>query len=321
MVELEQTELPTVTKIYQSYVDANKDWRREHLGASLIGNECERSLFYSYRWCTVPKFGGRILRLFDTGNNQEERLLTDLRNIGCEVYDRNPETGKQIAYEEFGGHFAGSLDAVVRGFEETSEWNVVECKTINTKGFNQLKSKGVKIAKWEHYCQIQCYLSWSGLTRAFYLCVCKETDEIYGERIYYEQSIADKMIDKAYRVIFANEPSYMVSDSDKDMRCRFCQHQDLCRGRCLPEVNCRTCAFSDVIEDGKWSCARFKKDIPSLSQRNGCPAHVFIPKLVPLEQTDADNDRGWIMYGDIINGAGATASKDLWKVIQSHETS
>jgi len=320
MPDLPEPELPTVTKIYQSYVDANKDWRRDHLGASLIGTECERSIFYSYRWCSPPKFPGRILRLFDTGNNQEERLLNDLRNIGCEVYDRNPETGKQIAYEEFGGHFAGSLDAVVKGFDETSEWNVVECKTINTKGFKQLQAKGCRIAKWEHFCQIQCYLSWSGLTRAFYLCVCKETDEIYGERIYYDQAVADKMIDKAYRIIFANEPSFKISDFDKDMRCRFCQHIELCRGRCLAEVNCRTCAFADVIEDGKWKCARTGKEIPPLSQRNGCPVHVYIPALVCLTQTDADNEKGWIMYGDVVNGKGAVASKDLWKVIQAHAT-
>ena len=46
--------------------------------------------------------------------------------------------------------------------------------------------------------------------------------------------------------------------------------------------------------------------------------HVFIPALVGmLKQVDASIELGHIMYeGGITNGKGATASKDLWKVIQ-----
>ena len=317
MPELPEPEQQTVEAIYKSYEANAGDPFRDHLGASLIGTECERSLWYTFRWCTKPKFPGRVLRLFQTGFREEARIIDDLRSIGITVIDRILETGKQVQYSSFGNHFAGSLDGVAQGFSEAPvAWHVLEIKTSNDRSFKIMKAKGVAIAKPLHYAQMQTYMHWSGVDRAMYIAVNKDTDEMYQQRISYDKAYAERLEDKSYRVIFANEPSYMVSDSDKDMRCRFCQHQDLCRGRCLPEVNCRTCAFSDVIEDGKWSCARFKKDIPSLSQRNGCPAHVFIPKLVPLEQTDADNDRGWIMYGDIINGAGATASKGLWKVIQ-----
>jgi len=321
MPDLPEPDNRTVEAIYAMYEAANTDPFRDHLGASLIGTECERSLWYTFRFATKPKFPGRVLRLFQTGFKEEARIIDDLRSIGIIVYDTNPDTGKQIQYSSFGNHFAGSLDGIALGFVEApATWHVLEIKSSNARSFKDMKAKGVAVAKPLHYAQMQTYMFWAGLDRAMYIVVNKDTDELYQERVYFDKAYADRLEAKAYRVIFANEPSYMVSDSDKDMRCRFCQHIELCRGRCLAEVNCRTCAFADVIEDGKWKCARTGKEIPPLSQRNGCPLHVYVPALVCLTQTDADNEKGWIMYGDIVNGKGATASKDLWKVIQAHAT-
>ena len=308
MPPLPQIVLPTVEKIYQSYVLNNGDWRRDHLGASTIGTECERALWYNFRWCSKPNFDGRVLRLFDTGNNQETRLLNDLRNIGCTVYDREPETGKQISYSEFGGHLGGSLDAIAQGFEESKVWHVVECKTVNTRGFKGLQTKGVAVAKYDHYCQVQLYMLWAKLDRAYYLCVCKETDEIYGERIHFDKVFADTLVDKANRVIFANEPL----DRCEGFHCKFCNHKSICFGGGWAEVNCRTCAFSDVVIDGKWFCPKYAKEIPGITQRNGCPSHCYIPALVPLEQIDADAENWTITYaGGLVNGIGHVASKDM----------
>jgi hypothetical protein len=104
---------PTVEAIYANYVNGSGEWRRWHLGASQIGGECERALWYTFRWCTKPKLNGRMYRLFDSGHRQESRLLSDIHKIGVVVYNKHPNTGRQIHYEEFGGHYAGNLDAVM----------------------------------------------------------------------------------------------------------------------------------------------------------------------------------------------------------------
>lgn len=315
MPELPELESKTVEKVYQSYVKGSGDWRRDHLGASVIGQECERKIWYGFRWCTKPSFDGRMLRLFATGYSQEKRLLQDLKEAGISVYDRDPETGSQIHYTDFGGHYSGSLDAIAKGFPEAPEtFHVVECKTMNTKTFNQLKTKGVKLVKFEHYCQMQVYMGWAGLDRAFYFAVCKETDELYEERVYFERAVADRLRIKADRVVFANTPLHKITDDIDNFKCRYCDHKFSCHDTKLPEVNCRTCAFADTIDSG-WKCARDGHTLEPLAQREACPRHVFIPELVPLTQTDADNDKGWIMYGDITNGFGATASKNLQALI------
>jgi hypothetical protein len=149
---------------------------------------------------------------------------------------------------------------------------------------------------------------WANLDRAMYIVVNKDTDEIYEERIHLDKDFAEQLVDKANRIIFAPEPL----DKCEGFGCKFCNYKSLCLEGGWAEVNCRTCAFSDVVADGKWKCCKYSKEIPHLTQRNGCPSHCYIPKLVPLEQVDADAENWTISYaGGLVNGIGYVASKDM----------
>lgn len=310
----------TTDAIYQHYESAAKDWRRPHLGASLIGHPCDRYLWYSFRWCMPPEFPGRILRLFDTGNREEERIVKDLRNIGVEIYDRDPkDNSKQIHYADpdCGGHFSGSLDGVARGFQEMpGPWMVCEFKTSNTKGYKELVRKGVEEAKPQHFCQMQTYMAWSGLKKAYYFSVCKETDDIYSEIVPYNEVIAYQLRKRAKKIIFANEPPKRCGGASEDAYvCRYCQFKELCYGHVLPEVNCRSCAHSTPQPSDKavWSCDRHKKYMFANEQKDEfCPDHIYIPALVPIDVADADADAGTITYADgPVNGPGAVSSREM----------
>ena len=68
--------------------DASKEKPfRDHLGGSMIGEECERKLVYSFRWAKAPAFKGRMLRLFERGHKEEFRFVSYLRRIGAEVQE------------------------------------------------------------------------------------------------------------------------------------------------------------------------------------------------------------------------------------------
>lgn len=66
------------------------DENRRHLGFSLIGDECQRKLWYGFRWCKTPKPSPRVKRLFDRGHKEEERFIDYLQGIGCTVYPFDP---------------------------------------------------------------------------------------------------------------------------------------------------------------------------------------------------------------------------------------
>lgn len=67
--------------------DNQDDGRRKHLGGSLIGRECMRELWYSFRWATKTVHDGRILRLFQRGHAEEFSFVRYLREIGVQVQD------------------------------------------------------------------------------------------------------------------------------------------------------------------------------------------------------------------------------------------
>lgn len=313
MVALPDMTLPTIDAIYGTYNSG--DWRRDHLGASLIGSSCERSLWYTFRWATNPKFSQRMLRLFETGIREEYRILDNLRKSGITVYSEDPDTKQQIHYDMFGGHYAGSLDGIGAGFKESKAYHVIECKTSNTKTFKSLQKNGVEKTKFEHYCQMQQYMKWSGLDRAFYFCVAKETDEIYGERIKIDKEFVKTLELKAERIIFSDYPPDKTGLST-DFKCRYCTHSNICHYKHLPEISCRVCSFVTPSREGGWICGRDGTKINRMKQREGCEHHIFNPACVPLTQVDASEKDETITYdGGVVNGASAIPSPELGGVI------
>jgi len=159
MAPLSPPPAPTLNAIYAAYVVEAGDGFRDHLGASIVGKECRRALWYDFRWVTRARFTGRMLRLFETGKREEERLVRDLRRTGATVLDTDPETGRQWRVSAVGGHFGGSLDAVAIGLLEAPKtWHVVEFKTHGLKSFAALKNDGVERAKPQHAAQMQIYM-------------------------------------------------------------------------------------------------------------------------------------------------------------------
>ena len=318
MVELPQTHQPTVEKIYQNYVDTNGDFRRNHLGASLIGEECERKLWYGFRWCSDPCFSGRMLRLFNTGFREESRIIKELRRIGIKVWDRDPDSGEQLHYTDPDcPHFSGSLDGIGKGFDEAPVTpHEIEIKSSGSKAFSKVKHEGVQKAKPLHYSQIQTYCRWAELDRAFYFVVNKDTDEIYSERVYYDKAFAERLADKAKRVVYSDVPLERISKNAGNFQCKFCPYVGPCHEKELCLISCRTCAFVTPEENGTWTCGRSGKVIEPINQRRVQDCHIFIPDLVPMVQTDADPEVGTITYGKITNGPGAVLSKDLAKAIR-----
>ncbi|HEV2608501.1 MAG TPA: hypothetical protein VGT79_11030, partial [Xanthomonadaceae bacterium] len=188
--------------------------------------------------------------------------------------------------------------------------HVAEFKTHNAKSFALLQKDGVAKAKPEHYAQMTIYMKWSQLDRALYLAVNKDTDELYAERIHYDEAEAERLEAKAERVIFAPEPPQGISNDPAFYKCKFCPASAVCHTTSLPAVSCRTClhATPEKDGDGRWSCAKgfvqehedqLPPTIPLDVQRVGCPHHLYIPKLLSKwgEATDADGPGdSWVEY-------------------------
>lgn len=311
MAEL-PTDHPIVKSIYQWHENKQGDWRRPHLGGSMIGDECERKLWYSFRWCAAPDFKGRMLRLFETGQLEEDRFVDELRGIGMTVWEVDPDTGRQFTISMCGGHAGGSLDGVGLGVPGSSKPHLIEMKTHNNKSFTALKKKGVEASKPVHYAQMQIYGYKMELERALYIAKNKDTDELYAERIKIKKTIGKALEARAEKIVFSEEPLDRISDKEDFYLCRFCQFSDICHGYKAPEVNCRTCAFSTPRPDGTWYCERHKWGLDKEAQREGCIDHLFNPTTLNLKVRQYDPERHSMEYdGGLVNGSDGFSSQDI----------
>lgn len=286
-----------------------EDGLRPHLGASLIGRPCDRQLWYSFRWTARPSHEARLLRLFARGHQEEDNLAELLRAAGITVMQVDPNTGRQFQFGD--GHFGGSMDAAAVGVPDAPKtWHCVEAKTFNAKTFATLVSKGVKEAKPEHWAQMQCYMAWSGLTRALYVAVCKDDDRLHLERIDADADAARALMDRAWRIVNAPTPPDGISTDPSWYECKFCEYAGTCHGDRAPLPTCRSCTHSTPEAGGTWSCARHNgKTLAVAEQKAGCDAHRFIPVLLAnwAEPVDGDEADNWVRYrmkdgNEFING-------------------
>jgi hypothetical protein len=273
---------------------------REHLGASVMGRECMRSVWYEFHWAKKKDFGGRMLRLFERGQEEEDRVIRYLRKAGIEVQALDPATGKQFKHTRHAGHMGGSQDGKVRSplLLPPGVGNL-EMKTFNRDAFRALagtphgteeettwpEAEGVAIAKPEHYSQMQSYMHWDGARWTLYVAVCKDNDDIYPEIVEYNQEYAEHIEARGAEIIFSHELPPRIRTDMSYMPCKTCDFAKICHGKSVPDKSCRTCAHSTPEKngDGAWSCARAAADagpIPEHFQRQGCEHHVFNPMLL-----------------------------------------
>ncbi len=90
---------------------------------------------------------------------------------------------------------ASSLDCL----RPPKTWHVLEFKTHGTKSFADLTAKGVLVSKPQHGAQMQIYMHLTGITRALYMAVCKNTDALHIERVEADPAMAERLLDKAGR--------------------------------------------------------------------------------------------------------------------------
>lgn len=264
-----------------------EDRFRSHLGASLIGRECARELWYSFHWALKKEFSGRMIRLFNRGHLEEARFAALLWMIGCKVYQHD-EQKSQFRISGVDGHYGGGLDAVIENLPDIPDEPVLgEFKTHNTKSFISVAEDGVRKAKFEHYVQMQQYMGYYGLRWAAYFAVNKNDDDLHVELVPFDPENRDQFYDRAQKIIAATEPPVRISQDPSWFKCRFCDMKPVCHLGVAPEKNCRTCVHSKIGPDGEWLCthptndAAFGDNVPLTKdqQLQGCDLYELNPSF------------------------------------------
>ena len=263
---------------------------RSHLGASLIGRECKRYLWYVFRWCLHEKTTGRQQRLFNRGHREEARFIEWLEGIGFKVWFENRDEGPnekgefpQYRISDVMGHFGGSLDGIAilperYGIEEPV---LLEFKTNGTgAGFNKLADDGMPIAKPEHFAQTSTYGKKYNFRYCVYLNINKNDDSLHVEVVKLNHNLGEQMIMKAEQIIMSQTAPARLSDNPTFHKCGYCHMKEVCHKGAVVEVNCRSCAFARPVENAEWFCEVHNGNIPKDFIAKACPSYKAITQNV-----------------------------------------
>lgn len=295
MAALPESPHTTATAIVKWY-ESKPQEHRPHMGASLIGHACDRHIWMTWRWALKPEFKGRILRLFSTGQREEPRILEELRGIGAEVWDVDPNTGGQWRVSAKDGHFGGSLDGIAKGLPEGPKTPaVLEFKTHSHKSFTEVVAKRVREAKPQHFDQMTVYMGLMELERALYVAVNKDTDDMYVEWVEFDRQRFDQLLARAEKLIGMTAPPDRISDDPTNWQCKFCSFYKHCHQGVAAEANCRTCCHASPDVEAAWRCEVHSDTVPLEFQRKGCEQHLMIPGLVPYGEP-VDGGSNWVAY-------------------------
>lgn len=249
---------------------------RAHLGASVIGDECSRKLWYGFRWVKLIQFEGRMRRLFNRGHREEAQLESFLLWAGVKIRSTNPETDKQYVFSKIEGHYGGSTDGLgLIGWIDDFPI-IVEFKTHNTKWFTHLKNNKVRLSQPKHYAQMASYGKEFKTKHGLYVAVNKDDDDVYFEFVELDWNHALELENKAGDIIHSSFPPPRIAAQETHQKCKYCDFHGICWRNEPVEINCRSCKFAEPIDNAEWKCHKFEQTIPKDFLKIGCESHISI---------------------------------------------
>jgi hypothetical protein len=238
-----------VTAVVDAALQAENATRekRRYLGGSRLGVACERALQFEYADAPVDagsEFPGRTLRIFDVGHALEDLAIRWLRLAGFDLYTRRQDGG-QFGFSVADGRIQGHLDGVIAaappqlGLAFPMLW---ECKTMSDKHWRDTVNRGVTATKPVYAAQLatyQAYMEYAipGISDhpALFTAINKDTQELWFELVPFDRGLAQRMSDRAVRVIRATEAGEQlprVATEPGYYECKYCAWAKRCWAVC-----------------------------------------------------------------------------------------
>ena len=178
-------------------------------------------------------FSGRLLRIFERGHRTEDMAIRWLRLAGFQLKTEDGQ-GQQFGFSVANGRLRGHVDGVLisgpEGFAYPALW---ENKCLGAKSWRDVEKRKLAVSKPVYAAQIALYQTYLGLHEhpALFTAVNADTMEVYAELIPFDAGLAQRMSDRAVRVIEATEAGDLLPRAFTDsthFECKFCAWADRC---------------------------------------------------------------------------------------------
>jgi len=196
--------------------------KRNYIGASSIGSQCVRALWYGLYSQYKPEYSAQLLRTFEVGKRLEAMLLDCLDLCGLEIQRPNKDNAFLAVADKEVSLFQGHMDAL---------WvneGILEIKTARDASFRVFQKKGLRLWYPVYYAQVQAYMGMSGIVKAYVLAINKDTSEVHDECVTYDAGYYETLRAKAKKIIELDKAPCRVNESPLYFVCKMCAYRKVC---------------------------------------------------------------------------------------------
>lgn len=254
-----------------------RSWR---LGPSSLDTDCDRAVWYQFRW-VLPADSGRtprMLRLLEHGRIMEDQyagLLAKLK--GFQLWTVDPNAKPSAKNKQFGGRSVGDhvgfyLDGICHLPPEYPELGFmpVEFKTAGTGRMFTLTKEDVRVGKSEHYDQMSYYGLKYQMHYGLYMAMNKNDDDLTLQVVELDWGKAEAMDRRMTDIIRSQKPPTRIKENATYFVCKMCKSHAVCHQGAAYLKNCRSCEYGEPIPGGQWTCNLRSATIPRDVVTVGC---------------------------------------------------
>lgn len=202
---------------------AKSEASRNYAGASSIGTECDRALFYKYK-INKKILNPRTLKIFKLGNLIENEVIEMLRLANFEVFTHD-ENGNQFRFSE--GSLSGGIDGVIK---IDGDNYLLEIKSAKNARWNAMQKGELEMTERAYYAQVQVYMHFFKIKKCIFLVYNKDTSGIFSQKIFYDNFTANHFIKRSNEIYKMNDVSEAMREykSKEFFKCKMCEYSEEC---------------------------------------------------------------------------------------------
>lgn len=213
----------TLTKIIEKHQSTDDEQVRDYIGASIIGSDCLRQIWYEFKGTKAEKVPAKTRRTWAIGKNLEGLILDWLDESGLDIcriwYDLRSESVPI---------FQGHLDSV--WFKHKEAHAIVEIKTAKDASFKIFVKSGIRIWNPQYYAQVQSYMGMSAIFSTYILVLNKDNSVISDELVTFDEEYYRQLEQKALMISQAVVAPPKINGSALYFKCKMCKFNEVCHG-------------------------------------------------------------------------------------------
>ena len=208
-------------RIDQAIVE-KREKPRTYLGASILGTECARQLWYT-KFNSKEVEDPNVLKKFKVGHYLEPMMVDLFRKAGYQMWGVD---GEQLGFEDEG--IAGHCDGIIKGIDGDEETPyLLEFKTSNSFYFKQFVKDGIS-ANEKYAGQVQIYMHKFKLKKCLFVVMNKDTQEMHYEIVLYDEYEAVRLLERGKHILTMTEPPERGYPRSNYFKCKWCNWNKTC---------------------------------------------------------------------------------------------